>query len=133
MKTKSMLCLFAIIAISVFSFLPQAIAGDEDTKFTIDWKETTHDFGKVELNGPASITFEFTNGGEVPVILTSVKASCGCTTTSYTKTPVKPGEIGTIEVTYNSKKAGNFSKTVKAYFADNETPVMLHVKGKVVE
>ena len=41
-------------------------------------------------------------------------ASCGCTVPTYTKTPIKPGEKGTVKVTYNGKGKfpGHFKKTV---------------------
>ena len=41
-------------------------------------------------------------------------ASCGCTVPTFTKEPIKPGEQGVIDVTYNGtdKFPGHFQKTV---------------------
>ena len=47
----------------------------------ITFSKTTHDFGKInEADGRVTTIFEFTNEGMVPLVLTNVKASCGCTT-----------------------------------------------------
>ena len=57
--------------------------------------------------------FVFTNNGNQPLVLTAVKASCGCTTPSWTKEPVLPGQSGHIKASYNSKnRPGRFHKSI---------------------
>jgi hypothetical protein len=52
----------------------------------------------------------------MPLVLSNVSASCGCTTPSYSTDPVQPGESGYIKVKFNSKgKEGKLNKTVTAY------------------
>ena len=104
---------------------------DEGKTAKVKWNETTHDFGKVVQNIPATATFEFTNNGESPVVITAAKASCGCTVPRYTKEPVKPGETATVTVTYNSRKVGNFSKSVRVSFDGSQNVQVLIVKGNV--
>ena len=67
-----------------------------------------------ERDGVQYCTFTFTNIGDAPLILNQAFASCGCTVPTYTKDPIKPGEKGKIEVTYNGKGkfTGHFSKTI---------------------
>ena len=48
------------------------------------------DFGKIKQEVPATHKFEFTNTGSMPVIISDVKASCGCTTPGWSKEPVLP-------------------------------------------
>jgi hypothetical protein len=82
---------------------------------------------------PVSHDFTFVNTTKQTVLITNVKASCGCTATNYTKTPIKPGEKATITATYNAATAGPFSKTVTVSLNENEVPKVLTIKGKVVE
>lgn len=93
----------------------------------------TFDFGKVAFEKPATHIFTFTNVGEAPIIITKVETTCGCTVPEYTQTPVKPGEKGTVKVTYNP--AGSpmpFSKSVTLTSNARTTTKVLIVKGETV-
>jgi len=49
-------------------------------------------------------TFHFSNTGNAPLILTDVSTSCGCTLAeNWTKSPLSPGEKGTIKVRFDSR------------------------------
>jgi hypothetical protein len=99
----------------------------------VAWKETTHDFGEIKKGVPVTHDFTFVNTTNETILITNVKASCGCTATNYTKTPIKPGETGFVSAKYNAASTGNFSKTVTVTFNENEAPRVLTVKGKVLE
>lgn len=99
----------------------------------VAWKETTHDFGEIKKGVPVTHDFTFVNTTNETILITNVKASCGCTATNYTKTPIKPGETGFVSAKYNAASMGNFSKTVTVTFNENEAPRVLTVKGKVVD
>ena len=76
-------------------------------------------------------TFTFTNVGDAPLIINQAFASCGCTVPTYTKDPVKPGESGKIDVTYNGKGKfpGHFSKTITIRSNAKTEIVRLTVEG----
>jgi hypothetical protein len=76
---------------------------------TYTWNETTHDFGKIKKNDPATVTYTVKNNGTNPLIITAAKSSCGCTVAEYTKEPIKPNESGIVKATYNSARVGPFS------------------------
>lgn len=97
------------------------------------WSETVYDFGKIPVNVPVSHEFSFTNNGESELLITSVKASCGCTVTDYTKDPIPPGGKGYVKATYNAARAGVFSKTVTVNANTDEGTVHLMIKGEVTE
>lgn len=99
----------------------------------ITWKENSHDFGNIEKGKPASYDFTFTNTTDQTVLITNVKASCGCTATNYTKTPIKPGEKGSITATYNAARPGSFNKQVTVTTNDSDVNKVLTIKGKVLE
>jgi hypothetical protein len=98
---------------------------------TYMWNETTHDFGKLVQNDPASVTFSVQNNGASPLIITTAKSSCGCTVAEYTKEPIKPGESGIVKATYNSARVGPFTKTVTVAFDGITTTDLLTIKGEV--
>ena len=127
--------LVAIIVIMVLT-IPlgsAAIMSGNDGEAEVKWTKTSIDLGEIEMNKPAPATFVFKNIGELPVIISTVKASCGCTTSDYTKDPVKPGNKGEVTVTYNARKAGTFQKTARVYIQGIEESVVLRIKGKVLE
>ncbi|MDP2160717.1 MAG: DUF1573 domain-containing protein [Flavobacterium sp.] len=99
----------------------------------VAWKAEVYDFGDIKKGTPVSHDFTFTNTTKQTVLITNVKASCGCTATDYTKTPVKPGETAYVKATYNAAAPGAFSKTVTVTLNENETPKVLTIKGKVIE
>lgn len=100
---------------------------------TFTWNETVYDFGKIKLNESVSHEFTFTNSGDEPLVIASVKASCGCTVTEYTKEPIPAGGKGYVKATYNAAKAGVFSKTVTITANTSEDSVLLTIKGEVME
>ena len=74
-----------------------------------------HNFGKFSKNNPiVKCSFKFKNTGTAPLVIHQAFASCGCTVPTFTKEPIKPGESGVIDVTYNGtdKFPGHFQKTV---------------------
>lgn len=99
----------------------------------IAWTADSHDFGDIKKGVPASHDFTFKNTTKQTILITDVKAACGCTATNYTKTPIKPGETGSVTATYNAANGGAFSKTVTVTTNDTETPKVLSIKGKVLE
>ena len=73
------------------------------------------DFGKFSKSEPVvRCSFPFTNTGTAPLIIHQAFASCGCTIPTYTKEPIKPGDKGVIDVTYDGtdKFPGHFVKTI---------------------
>ena len=98
---------------------------------TYSWNETTHDFGRIKQNDPAGVTFTVKNNGEIPLIITAAKSSCGCTVAEYTKEPIKPNETGIVKATYNSARVGTFAKTVTVTFDGITAPEVLTIKGEV--
>jgi hypothetical protein len=63
----------------------------------------SYNFGKVIQGEILSYTFHFKNTGKSSLIITSVEASCGCTTSIPPRAPIKPGEKGEISISFDSK------------------------------
>ena len=98
----------------------------------ITFNELEHNYGTIQKGGDGNCEFTFTNDGNEPLILTGVRASCGCTTPTWTKEPVMPGKTGTIKVRYNTNNVGSFTKTITVTSnAVNASRSTLKIKGKV--
>ena len=99
----------------------------------VKFEEKIHDFGDLTIaDKSVSCKFVFTNISKKPVVVHNVVSSCGCTVPKWTKQPVKPGETGTIDVTFkNDQGAYPFSKSITAYISGVNRPVILHIKGVV--
>jgi len=60
-------------------------AEDYEKAPRIEFAETKHDFGKAWQGENLQNIFTFTNGGQSPLEITSVRASCGCTAAIVSK------------------------------------------------
>ena len=88
--------------------------------------------GKFSKDEPVvSCSFAFTNTGTAPLIIHQAFASCGCTVPTYTKEPIKPGERGSIDVTYNGKDKfpGHFQKNITVRTNAVNEVVRLTIEG----
>ena len=102
----------------------------------IKFDKLTHNFGTFSESDPVQkCTFTFTNTGDAPLIIHQAVASCGCTVPTYTKTPVAPGETGTIEVKYNGKgrALGHFKKTITVRTNATTEMTRLRIEGDMEE
>jgi len=98
---------------------------------TISFTETTHDYGTIKKGSDGLCVFTFKNTGKIPVVLSNVQASCGCTTPTWPREPVLAGKSGEITVKYNTANIGGFQKTITVN--SNAKTVVLTIKGSVQE
>lgn len=100
----------------------------------ITFEKTSHDFGKInEGDGRVTTVFQFKNEGMEPLVLSNVRASCGCTTPKWPKEPIEPGQTGDITVTYNpAGRPGRFQKTITITSNATEATKRLTIKGEVI-
>lgn len=81
------------------------------TTMTMD--NSDHNFGTVKEGDVIETSFKVTNSGTEPLVITSCKASCGCTTPVCPTSPIAPGQSVDIPVRFDTKgKPGNQSKDV---------------------
>jgi len=89
----------------------------------LKWEATTLEvrpsFGAKEAVGH----FKYENAGQAPVRITSVHASCGCTTTQLLKNTVAPGEKGEIGVIFRiGDRTGTQIRDVTVQSSDADHP-----------
>lgn len=99
----------------------------------IDFEIVDHDFGEIdESGGPVEFTFAFVNKAEMPVKITNVKASCGCTTPGWTREEVMPGDSGFVKAQYNPRnRPGKFRKSLRITTTDRSSDQTLYIMGFV--
>ena len=123
--------LFLILLVALFGFAAQAQEATTDgAKITFDQKVIN--YGNVEKGANGTRVFKFKNEGTEPLVLNSVRASCGCTTPKWTREPIAPGAEGEIQVKYDTNRMGNFHKTVTVQSNATNQTVVLTIKGQVM-
>ncbi len=94
--------------------------------------ETVHDFGKMVQGEIVKYSFHFKNVGKADLRISRVSTSCGCTVGKYPHEPVKPGEEGDIEVTFNSAhKMGYQNKSIMILSNTDPNRIVLRIKAMV--
>lgn len=103
----------------------------EKNPTTISFDSTTIDMGSLVLYQPKEVEFRFINAGKNPLVIHTVRASCGCTTPKWPKKIILPGKTGTIQITYNAASLGIFRKSINVYANVNQSPISLEIYGEV--
>jgi hypothetical protein len=122
-----------LIAILFVGLMSLGSFAQEKKVAKIEFKTTVIDYGTIEKGADGVRTFEFTNTGNAPLVISNVKSTCGCTVPKKPKEPIMPGETGEIEVKYDTKRVNPIRKTITV-FSNAETPtVALKIKGLVID
>jgi hypothetical protein len=125
----------SVLFFFVFLFAAATLSAQQNNntavKDSIYFDKTVNDYGDIAQGSSGECTFTFYNKGKAPLVLSSVNASCGCTTPEWPRNPVKPGESGVIKVKYNTQIVGHFEKTISVYSNAVNSPVVLRITGNV--
>ena len=133
MKKFLMLCLFAAMTAGIVSAQDKAVQKAVPANGPkIEFTEMVHNYGTIAKKSDGNCVFQFTNKGNEPLILSNVRASCGCTVPTWSKDPIMPGQQGEIKVRYNTNNVGGFNKSITVTSNAVDSPrVVLRIKGKV--
>lgn len=130
---KKLIFLMIVLAgVAVKGFSQSAPAANADLAVAT-FEAQNFDFGKIKQGVPVTHEFKFTNTGKVPMIITNVQASCGCTTPDWSKDPIPAGGKGFIKATFNAAAVGVFNKAVTVTANIPNGSVQLFVKGEVTQ
>jgi hypothetical protein len=114
----------------VASLVVLTSCGHKVPEMSFESKE--HDFGTITQGDKVTHDFKFTNSGEGDLVISKAKGSCGCTVPEYPKEAIKPGESGTIKVSFNSAgKRGETEKTVTLFCNTKDSIEILKIKATI--
>jgi len=91
-------------------------------KTTIRFTAKEHDFGQVKEGNKVVCVFEAINTGDADLLFQNVSASCGCTMPKYDKKPIRPGNKGAIEVTFDTKGRPGIQRKTVLVVSNTEPP-----------
>ncbi|MBS1945210.1 MAG: DUF1573 domain-containing protein [Bacteroidetes bacterium] len=101
---------------------------------TITFDSTALDMGRIAEGVQVEKTYTFTNHGKIDLVITDVRASCGCTVAkNWPRMPVAPGAHGAITVNFNSEgRPGKQHKTITVVANTTPPTTVLTLSGEVV-
>lgn len=98
----------------------------------ITFASPTYEFSRVDAGAVVTHEFAFTNDGKVPLIISDVRSTCGCTVADWPKTPIAPGEGGVIPVRFDTKnKNGNQNKPITITANTIPAKTVIYLNGQV--
>ena len=97
----------------------QQVMRDSARYTTIQWLDSSRDFGTIAEGQKVEVSFRFRNTGITPLVITQVRPSCGCTIAEQPKEPIAPGAEGHITATFNSE--GHPGVNTKSLFVTANT------------
>lgn len=93
---------------------------------TVALSESSFEFGKIKKGDHKEHTYEITNTGKNPLIISQVKPGCGCTVPDYTKDPIMPGKKGKITLKFDSSNFdGLVNKQAEIYANVEKAPMVI--------
>lgn len=98
----------------------------------IKWKDELHDFAKIKQGVIGEFTFEYTNTGDEALEIREVRPACGCTTPTWSREPIAPGQTGYLKVKFNSSNyLGPFYRTIAIVTNVPNEVYTIAVRGEV--
>jgi hypothetical protein len=99
---------------------------------TLAWETKTADLHPTLADKEAIAHYKYKNTGDKPVKISSVRASCGCTTAALAKDTVAPGESGEITATFTiGNRIGAQKKTITVVTDDQPEPTLLTLNATI--
>lgn len=126
---KNIATLIAVIFISSLGF------AQSGAKIEFKANDNTIDYGTISKKKDNGIrSFEFTNTGDAPLIITNILSTSGFTISSKPVTPIAPGKTEKFDIKYNMV-TGPIRKTITiesnaVNYEDGRIP--LKIKGDVI-
>jgi hypothetical protein len=97
----------------------ETAAQPTEVRGALVFEKESLNIGVVHDGGKIDVEFPFTNKGEIPIMITNVKPSCGCTDPSF-ELVVQPGQTSAIKAKFNP--AGKHGKSVVTIKVDTDDP-----------
>ena len=140
MKKKIYLLSLLLMGIFALNTLHNGVYGNEPKdegpqfEFKAEDNRLVLDTMYIDQVKTVNLEIEFENKGSEPLILSKVSGCCGTRIDNYPKEPVKPGEMGVIEISFRLiPRPHNISRVVTVLSNDPDGRDILRIRGKVAE
>lgn len=113
------------------------VAKERDAKIAlggaeIEFDQKNYDFGTITEGEIIDGIFKIKNTGKTDLIITSAKATCGCTVPEWPKEAIKPGESSELKFTFNSRgRTGKQTKSITLKTNTDKVIETLRISGMV--
>jgi len=82
----------------------------------LEFKEATHDFGKIAMGKPVEFDVIIKNISSDSIKIENVKVGCGCTTPKYEQVAHAPGSTFKVTLGFSNMQEGHFEKYADIFF-----------------
>lgn len=121
------------ILLTLFIFLSGMVYGQEKEGPRFEFEDSIHDFGDIRQGKKVEHLFSFKNTGNLPLVISNIITTCGCTAPTWPKDPVQPGEKGEIKVVFNSTgKIGKQNKVITIFSNSVNSRDRITIKANVI-
>lgn len=128
---KKIILLFSLVVFAFGTIVAQTDTTSNKNKPEIKFEKTEIDLGVIPQGIPKTFEFEFTNPSDVPLVLSNVQPTCGCTIANWPKEPILKGKTGIVKGTYNASGSGLITKSITVYSNAKTPTVSLTFKANV--
>lgn len=100
----------------------------------ITFDSTSMNMGRIVEGAQVEKVFNFKNTGNVDLVITDVRGSCGCTVAkNWPRMPISPGERHAITVNFDSDgRPGMQHKTITVVANTTPPTTVLRISGEVI-
>lgn len=109
----------------------EKVVSNDDNKVCteVSVKDANIALGRFDWQKEQKIVFTLKNVGDNLLLIEDVTTSCGCTTVTYSKEPVRSGQTVSLNVMYKAEQPEHFDKTITVYCNAKSSPVVLRITG----
>jgi len=127
---KYLIVLFVIIISVVGFFVFNILQKNIPKSPKLSISEVEWDFGKIKENERSEHIFTLTNDGGEELVISRVRASCGCTATMLSSDRIPPGKSAELKTTFNP--SGFEGRTKKSIYIETNDPELPRAKIEVL-
>lgn len=113
---------------------PKSASGKNAPHAELSFLHDKIDFDTLVQGARFDTTIHFTNSGKAPLLIESVKGSCGCTVAKdWPREPLAPGESASFKVSFNSEgKQGQQHNSITIVANTYPSTNMVIIHGTVI-
>lgn len=105
---------------------------DADAEALITFDTLNHDFGTIIEGEIVVCYFDYQNTGKNDLVISSVEATCGCTTPDWKREPLKPGERENLKVVFDATgRTGSQRKAITVRSNASNSTVRLTILANI--